>query len=278
MPDGDERTDVLESGEDGSEGVRTESEDECPDIPEPRKVPPFALSSLYEPFTPSSDFLNEPCTIPLESLSSQNKKKNACELNEAVEDVGVWTDMFSKLAFVELIDDTEVHAFRGSWLYEPSGWDYDGFLVGAWMPCLGLVGNLAEPMNCQGVESHAIATDPLPQIAEQFHKTKMCKFFLKGTCAKGSNCSYAHSEESLKESPNLAKTRLCQNFMNEACFDPECRFAHGNHELCSTSGVYKTVLCRWSSTGKCKDGAACRFAHTSEELRPCNTITSLTHP
>jgi len=87
MP-GDERTDVLESGEDGSEDVRHESEDECHDIPEPIKLTPFALP-WYEPFTPSSDFLSEPCTISLEKLSSQNKEEDRCELNEDVGDVGV---------------------------------------------------------------------------------------------------------------------------------------------------------------------------------------------
>jgi len=150
-------------------------------------------------------------------------------------------------------------------VYEPSSWGYD-----ACTPFLELVSDLSEPM-----VDHA--TLPLPQIREQFHKTKMCKFFLDGTCARGATCSYAHSSTNLKESPDLAKTRLCQNFMNKKCFDPECPFAHGRHELRYTTGVYKTELCRWSAIGKCKDGATCRFAHKPEELRPCKTMTTLKH-
>merc|ERR1719379_1225503 len=82
------------------------------------------------------------------------------------------------------------------------------------------------------------------QIAQQLHKTKRCTFFMKGKCARGKHCGYAHSANEVKANPDLAKTRLCKQFLHQNCFDQNCKFAHGQNELRSTQAVYKTTLCR----------------------------------
>lgn len=128
-------------------------------------------------------------------------------------------------------------------------------------PCAGLVGGRTAMPQQPVTTPDALEPPTLPQIKEQFHKTKMCKFFKEGTCTRGANCSYAHSRADLQDSPDLKKTRLCGDFINGNCFDPQCNFAHGQDELRFTVAVYKTVMCRGMMKGRCRDGPACRFAH-----------------
>ncbi|CAK9032845.1 unnamed protein product [Durusdinium trenchii] len=64
-------------------------------------------------------------------------------------------------------------------------------------------------------------------------KTRMCKFFLMGTCTRGRSCNFAHGASQLREQPDFSKTRLCAKYM-ESGFCPlgyRCSFAHGRHEL-----------------------------------------------
>ena len=42
-----------------------------------------------------------------------------------------------------------------------------------------------------------------------FFKTKLCPLNQEGTCPKGDTCSYAHSNEEIRQQPNLTKTKLC---------------------------------------------------------------------
>jgi len=64
-------------------------------------------------------------------------------------------------------------------------------------------------------------------------KTKMCKFFTKGTCEKGDACKFAHNPSHLQSQPDLYKTNLCIAFeRNGACRDgSSCKYAHGMQEL-----------------------------------------------
>ncbi|KAF8820904.1 hypothetical protein IE077_000386 [Cardiosporidium cionae] len=69
---------------------------------------------------------------------------------------------------------------------------------------------------------------------EYFFKTKVCpRLKSNGTCRRGSNCPFAHSEEELRPLPDLQKTKLCSNFiLSRKCIAGDtCTFAHGEHEL-----------------------------------------------
>jgi len=70
-----------------------------------------------------------------------------------------------------------------------------------------------------------------------FFKTQLCTFHLRGICAKGSACNFAHSDSEHRTCPNLAKTCLCQDWMNGSCalMAAECKFAHGGDDMRYTS-------------------------------------------
>lgn len=65
-----------------------------------------------------------------------------------------------------------------------------------------------------------------------FAKTKMCKFFILGSCAKGADCRFAHFKEELNELPDLLCTKLCKALINTGqCLDSNCQNAHSKDEL-----------------------------------------------
>eukprot|EP00931_Biecheleriopsis_adriatica_P071191 TRINITY_DN45036_c0_g1_i1.p1 TRINITY_DN45036_c0_g1~~TRINITY_DN45036_c0_g1_i1.p1 ORF type:complete len:277 (+),score=46.33 TRINITY_DN45036_c0_g1_i1:59-889(+) len=70
-----------------------------------------------------------------------------------------------------------------------------------------------------------------------FQKTKMCHFYMVGTCNRGESCSFAHTCAQLKEKPDFAKTRMCKSYLK---------------------------------SGRCQHGDGCNFAHDKEELRRIN--------
>jgi hypothetical protein len=106
-----------------------------------------------------------------------------------------------------------------------------------------------------------------PCINRQLCNTKLCVYFMKGACTYGDACTFAHSSSSLQDSPDLQKTRLCKAFLQGACNDSECRFAHGEKELRSTGNFFKKTLCIWFEKSKCRNGQQCRFAHGLPELQ-----------
>ncbi|CDJ44273.1 zinc finger (CCCH type) protein, putative, partial [Eimeria tenella] len=111
------------------------------------------------------------------------------------------------------------------------------------------------------------------QVEDQFFRIKMCQNFLNGSCSKSHTCSYAHSEEELREPPALTKTKMCVHWQAGTCpaTDGSCLFAHGEAELRSTSDYYKTKLCKfWVRGGVCPAGESCRHAHGEQELRKRN--------
>lgn len=64
-------------------------------------------------------------------------------------------------------------------------------------------------------------------------KTKFCKFFPRGSCAKGASCVYAHSRVELKPITNFFRTKLCPKLIQHGHCESrdECRFAHAKEEL-----------------------------------------------
>lgn len=69
------------------------------------------------------------------------------------------------------------------------------------------------------------------QESSVFHKTSMCKFNMRGACAKGAACKFAHSKSELHAMPDLSQTRLCLAYKAGHCNDSSCKFAHGRQEL-----------------------------------------------
>lgn len=105
------------------------------------------------------------------------------------------------------------------------------------------------------------------QQERQLRKTEMCKFFLQGSCGKGTRCAYAHSYSEIREKPDLSCTSMCRDFLRTGnCSNPNCTFAHNERQLRTTSTFYKTKMCRFAASDQCKHGNACRFAHCATEL------------
>mmetsp|Transcript_62560 Transcript_62560/g.116331 ORF Transcript_62560/g.116331 Transcript_62560/m.116331 type:complete len:229 (-) Transcript_62560:160-846(-) len=71
-------------------------------------------------------------------------------------------------------------------------------------------------------------------------KTRMCRFYAQGRCFYGSSeCSFAHSPDELRSTPNLSKTSLCVKWCRGSCplSSEECRYAHGCEELRRTNAL-----------------------------------------
>jgi len=107
---------------------------------------------------------------------------------------------------------------------------------------------------------------------------EVCKFFLKGTCTKGSSCPYKHSKgeravvckhwlrglckkgdtcEFLHEY-DLSKMPECYFFSKFGeCSNPECMYLHINPED-------KMKECPWYARGFCKHGPNCRHKHVKK--------------
>eukprot|EP00743_Colponemidia_sp_Colp-15_P008635 GILK01009398.1.p1 GENE.GILK01009398.1~~GILK01009398.1.p1 ORF type:complete len:233 (+),score=15.83 GILK01009398.1:22-720(+) len=109
------------------------------------------------------------------------------------------------------------------------------------------------------------APDGVPHL---YYKTKMCPYYKSGQCTREADCNFAHSEEELRQAPDLKKTKLCPGFLRGACPNPaKCSFAHGEFELKATPDMYKTTMCVYWAQGGCKAGDRCRHAHGEQDLR-----------
>jgi hypothetical protein len=74
----------------------------------------------------------------------------------------------------------------------------------------------------------------IPKVPNAFlRKTKMCKFFMQGGCARGSKCNFSHEKSTLKARPNLCRTSLCMAFerTGKCKLGDECNYAHGTDQI-----------------------------------------------
>jgi len=63
-------------------------------------------------------------------------------------------------------------------------------------------------------------------------KTQLCRFFQKGMCNRMADCHFAHTEEELRDAPDLSHTKLCRSLLNHGgCTDAHCAFAHSKVAL-----------------------------------------------
>lgn len=106
------------------------------------------------------------------------------------------------------------------------------------------------------------------RFEKQFFKTKVCAFWEKGRCTRGTSCKYAHGENELHATPDLTNTALCRDMATTgSCNKPNCPFAHSWEHLRATEKFYKTTMCSFFRYGRCRLGKHCRHAHSREELR-----------
>lgn len=87
-----------------------------------------------------------------------------------------------------------------------------------------------------------------------FLKTKMCPRL--ENCPLGKNCSFAHSDQELRPLPQFKKTAVCYNYRRGKCFDPDCRFAHGEEEMIGYTPQPPSQprrICPYFILGTCRD-------------------------
>ncbi|CAJ1373132.1 unnamed protein product [Effrenium voratum] len=70
-------------------------------------------------------------------------------------------------------------------------------------------------------------------LKRQLQKTQLCMFWKRNCCAKGTDCTFAHSLEELKQPPDLRRTSLCKQWLKNRCpyTATTCRYAHGEAYL-----------------------------------------------
>lgn len=89
-------------------------------------------------------------------------------------------------------------------------------------------------------------------------KTVLCKHFgQNGTCSYGDKCQFAHGFQELKNSPNPGTGNVVTQIpdMNKQKTQPN-------------PSNFKIVKCKnWETSGACKYGSVCTFAHGDTELR-----------
>jgi len=74
-------------------------------------------------------------------------------------------------------------------------------------------------------------------LRANFAKTRLCSFYQRGQCTRGTACNFAHEIGEQRSRPDLTKTCICQNWVNGSCplQAEDCNFAHGHDDLRSTS-------------------------------------------
>eukprot|EP00922_Rhytidocystis_sp_ex-Travisia-forbesii_P036076 GHVS01053514.1.p1 GENE.GHVS01053514.1~~GHVS01053514.1.p1 ORF type:complete len:605 (+),score=104.28 GHVS01053514.1:175-1815(+) len=100
---------------------------------------------------------------------------------------------------------------------------------------------------------------------ELFAKTRICPLIKRG-CTRFplKMCSFAHSEDELRPSTDMCKTKMCQAFIQT---------------LRCTPSLYKATLCIFWRNGRCVAESTCRFAHGEDELNTNSpTLPHLTPP
>mmetsp|Transcript_17096 Transcript_17096/g.39886 ORF Transcript_17096/g.39886 Transcript_17096/m.39886 type:complete len:247 (+) Transcript_17096:80-820(+) len=99
-----------------------------------------------------------------------------------------------------------------------------------------------------------------------FHKTKMCRFHLLGSCNRGDTCVFAHQKEDLMPMPDFTCTRLCERLIAHGCCEVHgCKFAHNREELRTRKAKAKSQTALLLGADKVKQ-TLCVAADDSLEL------------
>lgn len=101
-----------------------------------------------------------------------------------------------------------------------------------------------------------------------FGKTKLCKFFILGACARGTDCAFAHDASEMQSIPDLSRTKICKTLINTgSCNDPDCTYAHNKEELRVVEGVPPATSQQAlpSSSGSASSGKGRRGGHNEAQ-------------
>mmetsp|Transcript_21307 Transcript_21307/g.47058 ORF Transcript_21307/g.47058 Transcript_21307/m.47058 type:complete len:235 (+) Transcript_21307:58-762(+) len=85
------------------------------------------------------------------------------------------------------------------------------------------------PATRRGNKRRAGVCSTSPQgLDARFFKTKLCSFYAMGKCTRGSRCTFAHTEEDVKDTPDLYRTKPCRDFALKGFCElgDSCQFAH----------------------------------------------------
>jgi hypothetical protein len=91
------------------------------------------------------------------------------------------------------------------------------------------------------------------------YKTEMCKYWQQRTCKRGAHCTFAHSQTELRSYYENAekKSQFSEEDLNVTPkFSPQL-----------APKKYKTEMCKFWASGRCKRSHDCTFAHYASELR-----------
>jgi hypothetical protein len=95
-------------------------------------------------------------------------------------------------------------------------------------------------------------------------KTVLCKHFGQtGTCSYGDKCQFAHGFQELKNSgaPNTGNIGV-------PTMMPDMNTNMNKQKTAPNPSNFKIVKCKnWETSGTCKYGSVCTFAHGDNELR-----------
>lgn len=70
------------------------------------------------------------------------------------------------------------------------------------------------------------------RLRKHCRKTKMCRFWITGSCRRGAACEFAHSPEEMQPLPDLQRTKVCPTLINTGhCNDTSCTYAHFEDQL-----------------------------------------------
>ncbi len=135
--------------------------------------------------------------------------------------------------------------------------------------------SMAELLNLGKSPTSATATSESGEenfMKQKLFKSKVCRFYATGRCKYGHGCTFAHSANELRPSPDFRKTKLCSR---PGCDDPTCTYAHG---LGDVRWVTNDNMCvEWLLTGACTHSITCPFAHNTvhlDELRVAQALPS----
>jgi len=96
--------------------------------------------------------------------------------------------------------------------------------------------------------------------------TRLCKFWVRGSCTLNKTCQFSHDPEARDK----CRTKLCRWWKEGLCLDGElCVYAHGQEKLRSVvprEDLRKTKMCRFANR-TCPNGDLCTYAHSLGELR-----------